>query len=151
MELNVKQQLHQLCVSKADERILAAREAMLQAQESANAEEKSSAGDKYETGRAMAQRSRDQAAVQLEEALKLKAVLDKINPANSLSAVGLGSLVITDKSRFYLAVSLGKFEVDGHEYFVISQLTPIGKLLFNSVIGHGFTFNNQVHTIIDVL
>ena len=35
------------------QRMTTAKEAMQQAQESANSEEKSSAGDKYETGRAM--------------------------------------------------------------------------------------------------
>ena len=47
---------------------------MANAQESANAEEKSSAGDKYETGRAMMQIERDKAAQQLNESMKLEIV-----------------------------------------------------------------------------
>jgi len=48
----------------------------------------------------MAQIARDQAAQQLDEALKLKNALDQINPNVSHSKVGFGNLVITDQSSF---------------------------------------------------
>ena len=51
---------------------------MVNAQQAANEEGKSSAGDKYETGRAMMQIERDKAAQQLDEALKLKNIIDHI-------------------------------------------------------------------------
>ena len=52
---------------------------MVNAQEAANEEGKSSVGDKYETGRAMMQIERDKAAQQLDEALKLKNIIDQIS------------------------------------------------------------------------
>jgi transcription elongation GreA/GreB family factor len=145
-----KQKLHNRCIAVVDKRIADAKQAMDDAQESANQEDKSSAGDKYETGRAMAQIARDQAAQQLDEALKLKNTLDQINTILSSNKIGLGSLVITDSSRFYISVSIGKLEVDGKEYFAISPQSPIGKLLFNLNVGDTLSFQGRSQKIRDV-
>ena len=68
---------------------------MNDAQLSANEEGKSSAGDKYETGRAMMQIEREKAANQLEEALKLKRIIDQLQPDVHHEIATLGSVVIT--------------------------------------------------------
>src|SRR6202000_329842 len=60
------------------QRIATANDAMQQAQQAANSEEKSSAGDKYETGRAMGHLQKDMHARQLAESLKELAALDHI-------------------------------------------------------------------------
>ena len=69
---SLKEKLLTLCTQYVEEKINICTEAMRNAQDAANEEDKSSAGDKYETGRAMMQIERDNAAVQLDEALKLK-------------------------------------------------------------------------------
>ncbi len=149
--LELKKKLHKLCIEIVQQKIDVAKQAMDSAQQSANQEEKSSAGDKYETGRAMAQIERDQAAQQLDEALKLKNVLDQINPTASFNQVGLGSLVITEQNQFYISISLGKLEVSGKEYFAISLQSPIGKLLTSQIEGSTFIFNKQKQTILTVI
>jgi hypothetical protein len=70
--MDIKIKLYQYCVEFIDKRIAGAREAIQIAQDSANEETKSSAGDKYETGRAMAQLEIEKNTTQLEEALKQK-------------------------------------------------------------------------------
>jgi transcription elongation GreA/GreB family factor len=139
----LKQKLLLQCVRHVEERIAVARQAMNAAQEAANSEEKSSAGDKYETGRAMAQIARDQAAQQLAEALKLKSALDQINPLNAFDKVKPGSLIITDRSAFYISVSVGELVVDGQKYFAVSPQSPIGKILLECKVNDVFTFNKQ--------
>lgn len=123
---------------------------MKHAQDSANAEEKSSAGDKYETGRAMAQIERDKAAHQLEEALKLKSILNQINPVAVLNKVIQGSLVITEANRFYLAIGIGKIEVEGEDFLVIAPTSPLGQTLLHSKVGDQFTFNKQIQVIMQI-
>ncbi|MCU0369347.1 MAG: 3-oxoacyl-ACP synthase, partial [Cyclobacteriaceae bacterium] len=71
----LKQCLFQYCTEFVNRRIENARLASESAQDSANMEEKSSAGDKYETGRAMAQLENEKALQQLAEANKLKSLL----------------------------------------------------------------------------
>src|ERR1700743_528815 len=65
------------------QRIATAQEAMRQAQEAANSEEKSSAGDKYETGRAMGHLQKEMHARQLAESMKELAILHAV-PTDSL-------------------------------------------------------------------
>jgi hypothetical protein len=54
-----KQAIKAACIALLEKRLAISQLAMDQAQESANSDDKSSAGDKYETGRAMGQRDRD--------------------------------------------------------------------------------------------
>jgi transcription elongation GreA/GreB family factor len=146
----LKQDLHKLCLLFVDQRIENAQQALKNAQDSANTEEKSSAGDKYETGRAMAQIERDKAAQQLNEALKLKSVLDKITPGLSQS-IGLGSVIITNSGNFYLSISAGKMSVGGIDFIALSSVSPIGAMLFNKKVGEKIIFNKQSFEIKDIL
>ena len=151
MSVLLKQQLHEVISARVNERIQLAREAMKFAQESANAEEKSSAGDKYETGRAMAQIERDKAAQQLDEALQLKSILDKINLHQKTDRASHGSLVITNHNSFYISISLGAVTLNAQSYYVISPQSPIGKILLNTKVNDVINFNHQQHTILEIL
>lgn len=146
----IKEKLLVLCHLWIDERITNAQTAMKHAQDAANSEEKSSAGDKYETGRAMAQNERDRAAQQMEEALHQKNILNQINPVIHHSKVTLGSLVRTDKQFFFISISAGKIMLDTQEYMAISAQSPVGKLLVQTNIGQSFSVNKQVYTVVEV-
>ena len=123
-----------------DEKVKAAHDAMQAAQESANGEGKSSAGDKYETARAMGQIDRDMFARQYEQALSERKVLDRIVESNKHSNVGLGSLVKTTAGFFFIAVSVGKIVVDGENVMAVSLASPIGQLLKGKKEGESFLF-----------
>jgi hypothetical protein len=147
----IKSELVSKCLALVEQRIANAQQAMNAAQESANTEGKSSAGDKYETGRAMAQIERDKAAQQLNEAMTLKSSLSKIRIKSSGDQVSLGGLVMTDKNHFFIAISMGKMGVSGIDYFVVAPATPIGQLLMGLKVGNQFPFVNQIHTIKEIL
>lgn len=146
----LKPLVYAACTKVIEERLSSAQTAMDEAQASANQEEKSSAGDKYETGRAMAQIKRDQAAQVFSEALKLKSVLNQIGYTRRNNRVGLGSLVITNCQNYFLSVSAGKLLVDDQEYLAISLQSPIGKLLLGASPGETIHFNKQAFTIVEV-
>jgi len=118
-------------------------------QEAANNDTKSSAGDKYETGREMAQLEANKISTQLAEANKQKKVLNKIDLSKN-KTIGLGSLVVTTNGTFYLAVGLGKIEIEGQTIFVVSSLSPIGQLLLNKKEKESFFFNNINYEILKV-
>jgi len=147
----IKNELIEKCLALVEQRIVNAQQAMNAAQESANTEGKSSAGDKYETSRAMAQIERDKAAHQLNEAIILKSSLRSINIHISGTQVGLGSLVNTDNHHFFIAVSMGKLSVQEKEYFVIAPATPMARILIGLREGEQFLFNNQRLTIREIL
>lgn len=148
---SIKNKLLSKCFEYVDQRIETSRQAMKNAQDSANTEEKSSAGDKYETGRAMAQIERDKAAQQLEEAMKLKSILNQLNPLTKATKVSQGSLVITDTHRFYLAISMGKIKVEDVDFLILSPNSPIGQALLSLKESDSFTFNKETHLIKKIL
>jgi len=147
----IKSILLSKCFEYVEQRIETSRQAMRHAQEASNSEEKSSAGDKYETGRAMAQIERDKAARQLDEALKLKATLTQIKTDRVHSKVSLGSLVFTNANRFYLSISMGKVLANDLEFLFISPSSPVGQAMLNLTENDQFSFNKKLHTIERIL
>ncbi|GAB3499159.1 hypothetical protein GCM10027341_21880 [Spirosoma knui] len=147
----IKASLFALCESYVEQRINTAKEAMEAAQESANAEEKSSAGDKYETGRAMAQLERDRHAQLLAEAMKLGQELGRMNVDKVYESVQPGSLVSTNRGTFFISISAGKLTLNNVLYFAISPASPIGTALAGKKAGDTVTFNNLSYQITKVL
>lgn len=146
----LKHKLVEACREYIDLRIATATTAMNDAQRSANEEGKSSAGDKYETGRAMMQIERDKAANQLEEAMKLKRVVDQLNPDVQHKSVSLGSVVITTQFKVFIAIGAGKIKVDDHDFLVVGTQSPLGKELLGRKAEDQFIFNRQPDTIVKI-
>lgn len=149
--MGIKNKLHQLCSEYVEDRINIVKKAMEEAQNSANEETKSSAGDKHETGRAMAQLETEKLSKQLTEILKLKQALNQINPNKESAKVMLGSIVITSNGNFYMSISAGKLIIDQTEYYAISPVSPIGSQLLNLTVGDEFSFNGKRFVIKNVV
>lgn len=147
MSATIKQQLHAACLEALNKRIEAAKYAMEQAQQSANSEEKSSAGDKYETGRAMSHHVRDMNAKQLQEALKDLAALKLINPEAVHETTMIGSAITTSGGNFYIAVSVGQLKIENEIWFALSPAAPIAQSLLNKKKGDKFLFKGKEETI----
>ncbi len=146
-----KHAIYQKCLDFVEERIAHAQDALDAATDAANNENKSTVGDKHETGRAMAQLEQEKATKQLHEANEMKVALSKFNADGSSTKVALGSLVVTDKITFYIAIAVGKVEVDGTTVFVISPASPIGQKLMDLSVGDKVEFNGQVYRVREVL
>lgn len=144
---DIKIHLHRKCLEYIDQRIDAAKKAIQEAQASANEETKSSAGDKYETGRAMMQLEIEKNSTQLAESLKLKRALLEIKPEQSASSVQHGSLVITDSYNYYIAIGAGQFDVQGTMYQTISPVSPVGAKMLGLKTGDRFQMNGRWFTI----
>lgn len=141
--LELKQQLYTLCQDFVENRRKTIQNTINEIQESLTSETKSSAGDKHETGRAMLQLEREKAGHQLAEVEKLTESLSKIDNRFSSEIVGLGSIVFTNQSNYFIAISAGQLEVDSQSFFAISPSTPIGLLLMGKTIGDGVVFREQ--------
>lgn len=139
-----------LCQAYIQKRIDTARQAMEAAQEAANSESKSSAGDKYETGRAMAQLERDRHAQLLAEAQKVERELTQINIDKTYETVQPGSLVITNRGLFFISIGAGKLTVDGVDYFAVSAASPIASALVGRKANETITFNKMVYQVMEV-
>lgn len=104
-------------------RVATLEQAVEDAQASANGEEKSSAGDKYETGREMSRQSRDMFANQLLVAQKDLNIFNKIK-GEPKTEVELGSLISVNGNLYYVSLACGKVEIDGKEVMALSQVSP---------------------------
>ncbi len=138
--------LYNQCLAYVQQRIDTATEAMRAAQESANSESKSSAGDKYETGRAMAQLERDRHAQLLADAQRMLQELQHIDLAPA-SIVRAGSLVKTSRGSFFISVSAGRIPLDGTDYMAVSSASPIGSALRSRRVGDIAIFNNVKYVV----
>ncbi|MDQ1097335.1 MULTISPECIES: hypothetical protein [Chryseobacterium] len=70
---------------------------------------------------------------------------------NAHGRVQLGSLVITNKARFYISVSLGEFFFEGDRFYAISPESPMARKMMGMVPGDAFTLNNIHQKIMEVL
>ena len=141
---STKPALHAACHAFIQERIDAARTAMQAAQESSSSETKSSAGDKYETGREMANAERDRNAAHLQQAQQLQAELARINPDAACDTVRPGALVSTSLGRFYISISAGKLPTEGGpDVFAVSAAAPVAVALKGLRAGGEVVFNGK--------
>lgn len=157
MELNTtrekqtfKQELKMHCIAILAERVAAARHAMNDAQQSANSEEKSSAGDKYETGRAMSQINRDRSAGHLEEATMELLKLESIDVTKQYNKVSSGSVACCGQLIYFIATGLGLITFNGFKVAALSPLAPLASVLMGKTIGDTITFNKNKIVITDV-
>jgi transcription elongation GreA/GreB family factor len=146
----LKQQLLAECKRYVASRIATANQSMINAQEAANEEGKSSVGDKYETGRAMMQIERDKAAQQLDEAFKLKNIIDHISIEAGNEKVIPGSLVITNSKKIFISIGIGKVTIDGEEFLVVAPVSPLGKTLMGLKVNDEILFNKERLTILQI-
>lgn len=144
---DTKIKLFKKCNEIVDARILELKTILQEAQDAANNETKSSAGDKHETSRAMAQLETEKLTTQLSDALNLKETLSKINTKETTNQIVLGSLVFTNNRNFYVSVSLGKLEIEQDQFFAISPQSPIGKLLLTKKEKDSFSLNGINYVI----
>jgi hypothetical protein len=148
--LALKQGIYEVVCHLLTEKIQTAETAMQAAQASANEETKSSAGDKYETGRAMAQNDRDMYARQF---LQLKQEMQTVDWAFKTTVseiVSAGSLVHTSLGWIWIAVSIGHVKWETTSVMVVSAASPIGQSIWHKKVGETFVFRNQTHQIIEL-
>jgi transcription elongation GreA/GreB family factor len=139
-----------MCIDCIQKRINEAKQAIEDAQYAAIEETKSSAGDKYETGREMMQQETDRNQGQLNEANKLMVALSRINYNMTSSVAEAGSLVVTNNGSFFVAISAGNFEIDGKIFFVVSPASPVGNKLIGRKAGEEFSLNGRNYKIASV-
>ncbi len=149
MKAGIKQQLVQQCQAQLEARIATLQRSVKTIEAARDNETKSSAGDKYETGRAMMQMEADKALAQLEHAQyqlkELKHLPQTVGPRASA-----GSLVRTTKGCYFLSVSLGKAILEGQVYYCLSTQAPLAQQMIGKTAGDKVVFKGQEDEILEV-
>ena len=139
----LKEQLYLQCVDYLRKKEAEIKAAINEAQEAANSDTKSSAGDKFETGRESIQQEIDLNVTRLNELNKQKLALEQIIPAQKGSVVMPGSLVRTNNGNYYIAISAKQLKADGTTYYAISLSSPVGEKLAGRKAGDAFDMNGK--------
>jgi transcription elongation GreA/GreB family factor len=143
----LKEELYRQCIDFVSKREAEIKKLIAEAQDAANNETKSSAGDKYETGREVMQQEINLNLARLSELGKLRATLEHIIPTQTATAALPGSIVYTNNGNFYIAIGAGKLTVDGTSFFGISAASPIGSKLLGKEAGYSFDLNGKKFVI----
>lgn len=146
----MKRELHQECLRLILERIEGIRSELASIEESRDNETKSSAGDKYETGRAMMQMEEEKSRMQLGKTNQLRLELTEIDPEERHEKISKGSLVITDGGKYFISIGLGKVKLAEDIFYCISTASPIGIQLRGKSIGDEVTYGGRSIKIIEI-
>lgn len=145
--MTFKEKIYQQYVLLVHDKIRLLQKTLHDLTDSAANETKSTAGDKHETALAMLQIEQENSSRQLSEALKQKAVLEKIDPSLHPEQVVSGSLVKTNRGYFFISLGLGKITVDEQLIIALSPESPLGIQMMHLAKGDSFSFNNADYII----
>ncbi len=151
LTVDIKLKLHAACLEYVTARLALEQRGLAEAFETGNADTKSSAGDKYETGRAMAHLDQEKFARMIAETSELRERLMKIDPKRVCDTVVPGAAVITNRGAFYCAISADDIEIDDEEFCTISLASPLGQALSGKGAGESVQFRNQIYVLTTIL
>ena len=124
-----------------------ARREYLLAKESRDSDTKSSAGDKFETGREMMQREMDKLSALVDNTLNSIAKLDRIADLPASMVISEGSLVETDQETYFISIGYGKLD----SIYAISIESPLGDELKGKRVGDRIEMRGRNITIKSIL
>jgi transcription elongation GreA/GreB family factor len=138
-------------IEQLSEKLTTCEEAIVSTRAAFASDTKSSAGDKHEVGRAMVQQELDKLEEQRAKLLALQQELARVPMDRVYEQVGFGSLVITDRGSYFIAIGLGAVEVDGEACYAISLASPIGQALKDKCVGEVIDFNGKRITVQEIV
>jgi len=148
---NIKSRLQAAMYLNIEEKMASLSQAIASIQESKLNETKSSAGDKFETGRAMMQQELDRIESQMDMLNVTKNRLKQMSSDITHDRVVVGAIVITDSGNFYISVSLGKVKVEDELYYTVSPEAPLSKVFLNKKSGDRVEFRGRIYYIKNVM
>ncbi|MFD1094585.1 transcription elongation factor [Salegentibacter chungangensis] len=150
MMKEIKDKLFKACEAYVQERISRISLAMSDLESDLENETKSSAGDKYETGREMINLEWNKLSTQLQQFKKLKETLEMAKSNKTAEEIKLGSLVKTENANYLIAIPAGVITLGSETWFAVGANAPIAQALLNKKKGEDFSFNGTKDKIISV-
>ncbi|ARN76967.1 transcription elongation factor [Nonlabens spongiae] len=146
-----KKAINTKCLEIVAERLDIIDDNLKNLQHSKQSETKSSAGDKYETGRAMIQNQEELYRRQRHQTQIILDQLLKIDPDKKCKRVEDGALVTLPSGHYYISAGMGKLTVNEKDVFALSLASPLGMALKHRHAGDTFTFNEKEHNILQIV
>jgi transcription elongation GreA/GreB family factor len=135
------------CTEFIENQLSHVHEAIAVAKNAAKEESKSSAGDKHETGKSHLQLTQENNSKHLANLQQQKRVIKLLENYVPDGTVKLGSLVQTTNGYYFIALGVGQVKVLNETVFVVSPVSPVGKVMLNKQQGDQAQFNALKFTI----
>ncbi len=148
--MGIKDQLFIQCGQYVEERLERISTVLKDLESDLENETKSSAGDKYETGREMINAEWNKLSLHLSEFKKLEAILKVAKSRHSSKNIQLGSLVKTNIANYFICIPAGQIQLKNEKFYAVGANSPIAKLLLNKTKGDEFPFNGNQVKILEV-
>jgi transcription elongation GreA/GreB family factor len=148
--LNLRERLYAACSSHLEERINSLLKEIKDLEQALRNEAKSSAGDKYETGREMINAELHKLGLQLESFRKMKLNLGRIALNKPSDTVAPGAVVKTTAGNYYLAVPAGEITVDGKKYYTLGIQAPFAQAMLGKSVGESISWNDRSFEILEL-
>jgi transcription elongation GreA/GreB family factor len=146
--MSIKEQLISACREYVNSRIDRINISIADLKESLKNETKSSAGDKYETGREMINLEFEKLSTQLVQLKKLNATLTMVeNQPTSNKHIQFGSIVKTNTVNYFIAIPAGVLTINDENYYAIGANSPIAIAMNGKSSGEEIVFNAKTLTI----
>lgn len=113
-------------------------------------ETKSSAGDKYETSRAMLHAEQDNLQRQMQELKGQLAIVTNLDTHSEKTVIGKGSIVQTNTLTFYISVAAGKLSFEDLTFLPVSASSPLGQKMMGLSKGQSISVNGTTYLIKEV-
>jgi len=145
-----KSEIYAACIAQQQTKIEELQNAIDKVQESIVGEDNSTAGNKFETARAMGQEEMDRLNQTMNVAVRDMNILNQIDAEKPCDSVQLGAHIVTDKKEMYMAVGMGRLVIGGKNVFVVSPTSPIGQQLMGLEKGGELNFGGKKEKIVSV-
>lgn len=144
-----KAKLLHIVKNTIQEQIAAAQAMVKEAFDAVADDTKSTAGDKHETSRAMAQIEQEKAGKQLMKIQTIQSLVQSIS-LELVNEVSVGAVVYTEDNCYFIAQALGKISCEDDTIFCVSPSAPIVQAMLGLKKNDQFTFNNEVVTLVNI-
>lgn len=138
------------CREYLQTRVSVVKKAMNGLREDLENESKSSAGDKFETGREMINIEWNKLSVQLNEYDRLGNILNRIEEYKPNGNVVLGSIVVTNVAKYFISIPAGEIESGKDKFYAVGIKSPIAQLLLGKKAGEKPVFNGREFEILEI-
>lgn len=147
----MKEKILDFCKNELEAKMQEISKEIASIKDSMGSDTKSSAGDKYETGREMMNQEKEKLQSQLANINRQLETLHQINPAEQNKEVGFGALVNTSMAIYFISISYGKISVEAKDVFLISAITPLAQQMIGKKTGDKINWNGKEILIEEIL
>jgi transcription elongation GreA/GreB family factor len=145
-----KKQVHAALIDALNEKHKELQAALAETDDSLSADSKSTAGDKHETGRAMAQLEREKIGGFIQQHEQLMTNAQRLDSSIKTPAIRLGSLVNTSNGWYYISVAAGRIVLENTPVFCLSPAAPLVGVLLGKKSGEEVVWQGNSIAILSV-